>query len=1081
MPELDSETFGKIVKLLVPMMAEESRRAVLQEAFFNHDILDQLSYTGSARDFVVRLVNNLIDYGEIEPGKPALFALLTKAKERVGEGGQQQIDALLEKLNLCEFFDVYITDAESVDFSPNDNPGRRGRVVLIIEADFERFKSDPTASVVEGIRRLLGIVDDNVIVTAFEETNSVRATVDLPLAVAIQIYRYFHPVEIDNAPPAKRLLGYLQTTENESPVHRSPDAIRLSLAMDEGIYAQTLKRLLVHGLVEKQEEKAFVMTRIGREWLQYDPDSPRLAEVCFSNDEEEKRFDTQAVEVARHLPDIERLYMLSEIVRGDHEEKAFVWLVSVLPRPPRDLSMPPQSERHHYLKIFPDGDKRPVTDFYENMDVQRIGKYVPRMVSHVRHTLGEKAYLAVLYEPAHGKVNPQEIKTLAGWLEPKFTLAERLTPGIADFLAVWNEHPDSINRHPHRLIADLLGPRRTKGEESVQARLQRLLELDLGDEPARIAEESFISFGGWTLPNPVTLLTNVGLWEEFPAYRAIMAPFGSVHGDLYGKNILGIDREDAPPQIIDFADYDASQLIFYDYLYLEFDLLYRILPPDDYAARAPLLELVKFLTGEDISLQDDPPGSHDAVSLVGLVRPLRQGVLKRLEKASIDHELAFFVAGVAVGLNFARKGSVEETTRRLGLLYAGAMFRRIQKKLDISYAIDRPFQIFWLELEAEKDAIKQRHQEESRELANQLVLDIHPYVIPDYLYNRMEEYRDTIDHLKEPSARLITIFERHGTGKTALVSHVLKDLLSRNVNTDCYTSTPPEIDNVIYVSTKQAPPFTLEHIFRAIVARLEEDKRKALTKIFAEPEYSIIEKVRQIYAYLGDGLHVLWIDDFEELLGPEGEFLDEGIGAFIREVGRLNASGLRLIITSRQQVESVYWEEIPGQRKPLIEFRKMPLEHAMEMMRALGSDFQVAKPDQLECLWKRTEGNPQAILLADRILRDPLGPTLEELLERDDLFGEHVTEKLLEESYRRLPEDARQVLIALAVFDGPVEAAALQYMPIRKKELEETELYSILRTLLYHRHVFYNKETKRYRLDTLSRDYIRSTQSTSEK
>ena len=101
MPGLDYITQREVVNLLVPLLgSEEERRALLSLALGLHcPVLAQLDFKGATEIFILRLIEKLEAFGEIEPGKPALWALLETVQERVGVDRQMRIDALRPLLN----------------------------------------------------------------------------------------------------------------------------------------------------------------------------------------------------------------------------------------------------------------------------------------------------------------------------------------------------------------------------------------------------------------------------------------------------------------------------------------------------------------------------------------------------------------------------------------------------------------------------------------------------------------------------------------------------------------------------------------------------------------------------------------------------------------------------------------------------------------------------------------------------------------------------------------------------------------------------------------------------------------------
>lgn len=98
--QLDSNLLKEIAALLNPLMkSEPERRALLVQAFgVASPLLDDIDYGGSTRAFVLSIIQRLADYGEVGPGRPALWALLETVRDGglVGADRQRRIDALHE-------------------------------------------------------------------------------------------------------------------------------------------------------------------------------------------------------------------------------------------------------------------------------------------------------------------------------------------------------------------------------------------------------------------------------------------------------------------------------------------------------------------------------------------------------------------------------------------------------------------------------------------------------------------------------------------------------------------------------------------------------------------------------------------------------------------------------------------------------------------------------------------------------------------------------------------------------------------------------------------------------------------------
>ena len=90
----------RIRAVLRPLMAtEQSRQARLTRAFHAYPgLLDRVATGGETSVFLSHLLQTLRDYGEVEPGMPALRALLESVKDEVGAGDRAKIDQIIQRL-----------------------------------------------------------------------------------------------------------------------------------------------------------------------------------------------------------------------------------------------------------------------------------------------------------------------------------------------------------------------------------------------------------------------------------------------------------------------------------------------------------------------------------------------------------------------------------------------------------------------------------------------------------------------------------------------------------------------------------------------------------------------------------------------------------------------------------------------------------------------------------------------------------------------------------------------------------------------------------------------------------------------
>lgn len=93
----DKKTFDETVSLLLPYMSEISgRRALVESALFGCRILSSLDWSGSPHVFTVQLVRTLLNFGQCEPGHPAIVMLLEEVWQQSGHDKHPLIERLIQ-------------------------------------------------------------------------------------------------------------------------------------------------------------------------------------------------------------------------------------------------------------------------------------------------------------------------------------------------------------------------------------------------------------------------------------------------------------------------------------------------------------------------------------------------------------------------------------------------------------------------------------------------------------------------------------------------------------------------------------------------------------------------------------------------------------------------------------------------------------------------------------------------------------------------------------------------------------------------------------------------------------------------
>ncbi|MEH2301189.1 MAG: hypothetical protein V7K88_19870 [Nostoc sp.] len=97
---ISSKLMQKLLPLLRPPMENESQRGgyLIRALGTDNPVLYRIVLNTPTNDFIPSLVNELVAFGDISPGKPALCALLEVIRENVGVDKQLEIDNLQQKI-----------------------------------------------------------------------------------------------------------------------------------------------------------------------------------------------------------------------------------------------------------------------------------------------------------------------------------------------------------------------------------------------------------------------------------------------------------------------------------------------------------------------------------------------------------------------------------------------------------------------------------------------------------------------------------------------------------------------------------------------------------------------------------------------------------------------------------------------------------------------------------------------------------------------------------------------------------------------------------------------------------------------
>ncbi|MBC8449371.1 MAG: tetratricopeptide repeat protein [Chloroflexi bacterium] len=375
------------------------------------------------------------------------------------------------------------------------------------------------------------------------------------------------------------------------------------------------------------------------------------------------------------------------------------------------------------------------------------------------------------------------------------------------------------------------------------------------------------------------------------------------------------------------------------------------------------------------------------------------------------------------------------------------------------------------QLDAMMDSLRTRQAQADRERramrARQHVVNVRPLDVAHFK-DRLREMWALCDHLADASVRLISVVGRGGMGKTALVSRVLADLERGKLPVPGGERELP-IDGILYLSARSTG-LGLERIYADVGRMLGEPAASKLAARWADRDMPLAAKVEYLLETIQDGLYLILLDNLEDYLTVDGDITEEGLRLFVERC-LTQPGGARLIVTSREEAKITAAALHSARSIPLRE--GLPEEDAVALLRDLDPQgvlgLRDASGDDLRRAVRLTRGIPRALeILAGILDRDPTA-SLPKLLADEEIFGEQVVEQLVVEGYCRLGDDERRIMEALAVFDRPVDEAAITYL--LHLWFPGLDIRACLRCLVSGYFVSANRVTGEYSLHPLDREY----------
>jgi len=337
--------------------------------------------------------------------------------------------------------------------------------------------------------------------------------------------------------------------------------------------------------------------------------------------------------------------------------------------------------------------------------------------------------------------------------------------------------------------------------------------------------------------------------------------------------------------------------------------------------------------------------------------------------------------------------------------------------------------------------------------------------IGEHFKGRLQEQKQLGSCLAEPSTRLVSILGRPGIGKTALATRVLGELEHDRWPHEKSGAT---VDGIVYLSTRTSDGVNLESLFISCATMMGGDREEALHRTWANSQLSVAEKVERLLTALEGGLYVVLMDHMEDLLDNEGVITDPDLRAFF-DISLSGSHGARLLVTSRSPI--TFHPDWMGFDKRIPLVAGLSETDGVAMLRDMDPNgtwgIRDLPEEQLARAVRRTYGIPDSLKKLAGLLKQEPFSSPDELLNK---FENDVVGGLMQEAYRRLEDNERRGMEALATFGRPVPLIAVQFMAAGFQP--GLSIDAVLRRLIDVHMVTLDRPSRTVSLNPIDQDYI---------
>ncbi len=276
-------------------------------------------------------------------------------------------------------------------------------------------------------------------------------------------------------------------------------------------------------------------------------------------------------------------------------------------------------------------------------------------------------------------------------------------------------------------------------------------------------------------------------------------------------------------------------------------------------------------------------------------------------------------------------------------------------------------------------------------------------------FGRTGELAELEKWIVEDRCRVVAIFGMAGIGKTFLARKLAEEIKN-------------EFDYIIWRSLLNAPPVT--EILTDIIKLLSSQEDTYL------PD-NLGDQIGRLLRYLKEQRCLLILDNVETILQSDtsaGQYREgyEGYGQLFKIGGETDHQSC-LLLTGREKPQNI--ERLKGKTKPVRFLELGGLDHSEAIKIFIETETEISffpvSDDKLRDLIKSYNGNPLALELAARHIKDVFSGDISEFLKRKKpIFGD--LRELLSWSFNRLSDPEKEIMYWFAINREPVSLEQLK-------------------------------------------------------